>query len=246
MNEAINGGDAALKDSAYNKVDDFICKAFKWANSADPDALLFYNDFNHAAAYGWQQAKSDRVYELVKTLKEAGCPIHGVGFQMHIAYPWFGTNMLNGMRNNIQRYKDLGMYVHITELDIKCKPNSAGDGCETAWDDAGRATQAQLYQDLLAMCLEEPNCNSFTTWGFTDKYSWLFNGAEGLPFDSNYNKKDAYTKMLDKLNSYSSSATGNFVPWAAPTYSIGGIELSAAAVSVGVMSLATATVSFVM
>ena len=89
-----------MRNSVYNLVDDFICKSFKWANAADPDAQLFYNDFNHGPAASRYKAKSDAVYELVKELKEKDCPIHGVGFQMHIQND-FSDEMVEGFRSNI-------------------------------------------------------------------------------------------------------------------------------------------------
>ena len=55
VNEAmdVSSGTGVIRDSVYNKVDDYICKAFTWAREADPTALLFYNDFNHATVEGY-------------------------------------------------------------------------------------------------------------------------------------------------------------------------------------------------
>ena len=58
---------------------DYIDLAFQLAHEADPDALLFYNDYN-ADDMG---AKSNGVYALVKGMKERGIPIDGVGMQFH-------------------------------------------------------------------------------------------------------------------------------------------------------------------
>jgi endo-1,4-beta-xylanase len=33
--------------------------------------------------------------------------------------------------------------------------------------------QAQIYRAYLDACLVVANCNTFVTWGFTDKYSWI-------------------------------------------------------------------------
>ena len=57
---------------------EFIEKAFEFAHAADPDALLFYNDYNES-----NPVKRDKIYQLVKNLKEKGAPIHGVGLQAH-------------------------------------------------------------------------------------------------------------------------------------------------------------------
>ena len=80
INEAIDDKTKEIRDSVWNKVDDFICKSFKWAHEADPHAELFYNDYNHATVDMFWGKKADAVFELVKDLKQRNCQIHGVGF----------------------------------------------------------------------------------------------------------------------------------------------------------------------
>ena len=46
--------------------------------------------------------------------------------------------------------------------------------------------------NLLRVCLEEPNCYSFVTWGVTDKYSCFPAPENPLPFDKYMNKKISY------------------------------------------------------
>ena len=53
----------------------------------------------------------------------------------------------------------LGLQVHVTELDVKCP-----SGCDLA-------QQADVYRQLLRVCLAQPACTNFETWGFTDKYT---------------------------------------------------------------------------
>jgi endo-1,4-beta-xylanase len=59
----------------------YIEQAFEWARQADPNALLFYNDYNT----GDLGPKSDAVYAMVQDFKSSGAPIDGVGFEMHIS-----------------------------------------------------------------------------------------------------------------------------------------------------------------
>ena len=124
VNEAIDGSTGSIINSVWNKVDDFICKAFQWAHSADPDALLFYNDFNHSTMDSYWGRKATAVFNLIKDLKERGCPIHGVGFQLHQDVDF--EVYVEGMRQNLQRYYDIGVKVHFTEIDIKCRRDQSG------------------------------------------------------------------------------------------------------------------------
>jgi endo-1,4-beta-xylanase len=63
--------------------------------------------------------------------------------------------------------------------------------------------QAKLYGELMTMCVQQPRCKAFQTWGFTDKHSWIPGFFPGmgwaLPFDDTYQKKPAYTSISDAL-----------------------------------------------
>src|SRR4051812_27246852 len=57
---------------------EFIEAAFRYAHEADPSAKLYYNDYSSESA-----TKHRKIYKLVKSLKDHGVPIDGVGFQAH-------------------------------------------------------------------------------------------------------------------------------------------------------------------
>jgi endo-1,4-beta-xylanase len=83
VNEAISDKtDEYLRPSVWYRIcgEEFIAKAFEYAHAADPNALLFYNDYNEI-----NPVKREKIYRLVKSLKDAGVPIHGVGLQAHWA-----------------------------------------------------------------------------------------------------------------------------------------------------------------
>jgi endo-1,4-beta-xylanase len=79
VNEAIDDDDTKFyRDSPWYKIcgEEFIAKAFQYAHEADPDAILFYNDYNTESP-----GKRKRIFEIVKKLVDAKVPIHGVGLQ---------------------------------------------------------------------------------------------------------------------------------------------------------------------
>ena len=82
VNEAISddGRYILRQDSPWFKIlgEEFIEIAFRKAHEVDPDALLFYNDYNIERAY-----KRDRTIEMLKKMLDKGVPIHGVGIQGH-------------------------------------------------------------------------------------------------------------------------------------------------------------------
>lgn len=115
LNEAFEDDGSLRKDSVYGKVNDYACKSFQMAHQADPDVKLFYNDYGHYSMTGWGQKKSDAIFNLIKDMKARGCPIHGVGFQMHLDVT-FDDASNEGFKANLKRYEELNVDVHITEL----------------------------------------------------------------------------------------------------------------------------------
>jgi len=189
VNEAIET-DGSMRESFWYQTlgRDYIDNAFRWAREADPEALLIYNDFDSEGL----SKKSDAIYNLVKGMQERGVPIDGVGFQLHVKAADYAHP--DDIRKNIQRLGALGLEVHFTEIDVRVKLPA---------DAAKLKQQAQCYRDLMNICLSEPNCTSFVTWGFTDKYSWVYRFFPGfgdaLVFDKDYQAKPAYTGLQEIL-----------------------------------------------
>jgi uncharacterized protein (TIGR03437 family) len=203
VNEAVSDTQAAtgtaMKDSIwYNQPGigltgtGYVEQAFRWAHTADPNALLFYNDYNIEDS----GAKFNAVYAMVKDFVTRGVPINGVGIQMHIDTSGYPSTA--GLTKNIQQLTALGLQVHITEMDVRIPVDSSGNA--TA---ANLQTQAQTYQRILTICLQNPGCTAFQTWGFTDKHSWIPGSYPGfgaaLPFDANYQPKPAFNSMISAL-----------------------------------------------
>jgi len=190
VNEGIADNGDVLRDTFWRRRigDDYIDLAFQFAHEADPDALLFYNDYGGEGMGG----KSDKIYDYVKGMLERGIPVHGVGLQCHFQNTGFPAQ---GMDQNMKRLNELGLMAAITELDFRI---------EMPADDAELEQQRENYKNIMRVCLENPNCTSFLTWGFTDKYSWIpnfFNGyGAALPFDENYLPKPAYYGIREALD----------------------------------------------
>ena len=171
----------------------YIEQALRWAHDADPKALLFYNDYGAELT----NAKSDAIYAMVQDFRSRGVPIDGVGLQMHLTTK---TGSLGSIESNFRRLTSLGIQVQITELDVRIPVDSSGNA-----GGPDLATQAQIYHDIVALCLKFSRCTALQTWGFTDKYSWIpgnFPGTgAGLEFDADYQPKPAYNSMAATLKS---------------------------------------------
>jgi endo-1,4-beta-xylanase len=147
---------------------DYIAKAFQWAKTADPNAILIINEYS-AENLG---DKSDRLLALCNRLREQGVPIDGVGFQNH----WLDTRYepdFAGIRANFQRFADAGFQIYITELDIASTITQDPVGNPPTQQQLEQ--QARVFAELLQIALDQPACKSFLMWDFTDESSWLQN-----------------------------------------------------------------------
>ncbi|HEY4394430.1 MAG TPA: endo-1,4-beta-xylanase [Polyangia bacterium] len=190
VNEAFADGEGGglRGDSPFSALGPgFIEEAFRSAHEADPDAILFYNDYE---IEGPGAAKTEAVYRMVQQLKAAGAPIGGVGFQMHVdPRHWPAASAI---RQSFERFAALGLAVEITEMDVPVG--------EILGDRATKlARQSDLTHDIVAACVALPACSGVTFWGLTDRYSWLNDAHWGqlrgrqphrpLPFDADYQPK---------------------------------------------------------
>ncbi len=192
INEAVDDTSGRLRDTMWTpgRSDRIIRRAFRWARKADPNAILCYNDYNHADMEGWQRTKSNAVYELVRTLVRDGVPIDCVGFQFHLDHNFRQT----AVAENFRRYADLGLQVQVTELDVRLpEPITQAD----------LNAQASIYREVADLCLDAPNCTSLIMWGFTDRYSWVpwfFDGWDAATIMTRgYKKKPAFWALMDAL-----------------------------------------------
>ena len=188
VNEAFNDDGTRRQSVFQQKIgDSYIAEAFKAARATDPGAKLYINDYNIEGL----GAKSDAVYNLVKSFKAQGIPIDGVGMQSHLVL----GQVPSTMQQNIQRFAALGVDVAITELDIRMDLPRTSDK---------DTRQANDYSTVVKACLAVSRCVGITLWDYTDKYSWVpsvFSGeGAALPWDASLVKKPhVYNSIVSAL-----------------------------------------------
>jgi len=201
VNEPFNDDGTYRSDVWYNTLGtSYIANALTWAHAADPSAKLYINDYNIDGS----GAKADAMYNLAKSLKAAGVPLDGIGFQGHLAVQ-YGTP--SGMQANLQRFADLGLDVAITELDVRMVLPS---------DATKVAAQNTIYTNVVNACLAVSRCVGITIWDYTDKYSWIpsvFSGeGNALLYDSNLQPKADYTAVVAALGGTTTSPSPTTTP----------------------------------
>lgn len=168
VNEAIDDNDEILlRETRWKSCigNDYIDKAFIFAHEADPNALLFYNDYN-----GEVDAKREKIYNLVKGMISRGVPIHGIGLQGHydLHFP-----QLSDIRRTIEKIAELGIKIQITEMDISVFKFDDHSRNLTKPTPEMIKKQTELYEGIFAIFREYRDVISgVTLWGVTDAYTW--------------------------------------------------------------------------
>ena len=163
---------------------DYVEKAFRFAHEADPGARLVYNDNGIDLP---DHPHTVRLRALLSDLLKRGVPINAVGMQNHMSNKY----MANGFQvaETMRRFEALGLDVAVTEMDVR---NDNGLAGATELE-----TQRQTFEGAAWACRIEPRCLSFSTWGISDRYSWINPALTPLTFDANMNPKPAFYAVED-------------------------------------------------
>ena len=175
VNEAIaDGGNQPLRNSTFYQIcgdDEFIAKAFIYAREADPNALLFYNDYNEC-----QPQKRDRIYEMVKRLKSQGVPIDGIGMQAH--YNIYGPSE-DEMEAALKKYSEIVDHIHVTELDIRVNEQMGGqlnmdrNEGQVVTQEQKQMQEAQYDRFFRVLRRHKDKVDCVTFWNVSDRDSWV-------------------------------------------------------------------------
>ena len=171
--------------------EEIIADAFHWAHEADPTAELYLNDYNVESV----NDKSDAYYDLAQDLLEQEVPLHGFSAQTHLSIEY---GFPGDLQENLERFEALGLGTALTEVDVRMALPEGSEPTEEQLEQ-----QADYYVQTLEACLNVGSCESYTVWGFPDRYSWVpntFEGEDGATIMWNdYTPKPAYHALLDTL-----------------------------------------------
>lgn len=216
VNEAVNDDGSIRKSKYYNIIgEDYIQKAFEYAQKADPSAELYYNDYSLT-----MPAKRDGVIRLVKDLMSKGVKIDGIGMQAHYD---LNSPDIDEFEKSIIMFAELGVKVMITEMDISVLPSPYNfTGAEISKNfelqaklnpyteslpDSMQDKLADRYAEFFKVIIRHSDkISRLTFWGVSDKNSWKNNfPVRGrtdytLIFDRQYQPKPAYFAIRELLS----------------------------------------------
>lgn len=212
VNEAVDE-DGNLRQSPWLKIigEDYIARAFQFAQEADPNAELYYIDFSIE-----NEPKRNGALKLIRKLKEQGVKLTGVCLQGHYLLDWPTPQQLD---ETIAAFADTGVKVHIAELDIDVLPKAIeGTSAEVTLRAASRP-ELNPYKNQLPDSMQQKLAERYaelfrvfhkhrdtiervTFWGVTDKDSWKndwpVKGRTNYPllFDRKGQPKPAFDAVL--------------------------------------------------
>ncbi len=213
VNEAITDNGQMRETKWYNIIGpEYIQLAFEFAREADPNAELYYNDYNE-----WIPEKRDGIYNMLNELINKGVKIDGVGLQAHVN---MNSPTVDLMEEAIIKYSSLGLKIMITEMDITVIPwpteqttadislnfelaaeyNPYPENLPDSVSDALNNRYAGFFELFLK---HHDKIDRVTLWGVHDAQSWRnywpIRGRKDYPllFDRAYQPKDAVNRIIE-------------------------------------------------
>ncbi len=199
VNETVDDNGVDLRRSIWTRnlgVDEHMVLAFQHAKEADPNAVLFINDYHLEN----NPTKRATFMRTVERLLKAGAPIGGIGTQSHLDLDFTHRGMC---REAMRDLASFGLPIHVSELDISL-------GAEPHFSRLPdlRRYQADLTRELAEsyMALPREQRFAFTVWGLRDQDSWLRGASgqrpkdQGLPFDDAGQPKPMFQALAEVLS----------------------------------------------
>jgi endo-1,4-beta-xylanase len=167
---------------------DYVPLAFQYAHEADPDALLFYNDYETQSP-----TKRALILEMIATLRKKGVTIHGIGHQAHYSVDRPPAKELEA---TLRAIAAAGLRNHVTELDLSLRPRAGADVPPLTAELTAR--QAARWAEFFRMFRRNRDqIDAVLTWGVNNQDSWLRPPDQPLLF-SDHRPTAAFWAVVDE------------------------------------------------
>lgn len=190
VNEPVEPQDDAdgLRRSAFHAAfgPDYVRRALDSARELAPHARLLINEYGLEHPIAEEERRRARLLRLIDDLKRRNAPLDGIGIQGHLRLDRGAIDQTR-LARFLQDIADRGLVVFVTELDVR----EADFDLPIERRDAAVAATVRAFLDV---ALAQRAVQAVTTWGLSDRYSWLnedgeigtrhAGGNRGLPLDA--------------------------------------------------------------
>ncbi len=132
--------------------DDIRTQMILWCKKANPDAILYVNDYAIMTRH-----HLDRYEKHIEQLLQAGTPLGGIGIQSHFKYPEDEPVNINKVKHVLDRLARFNLPIKITEFDINTDEEEL---------------KAKGLVDFYTTCFAHPAVNGILMWGFWERIHW--------------------------------------------------------------------------
>ena len=215
VNEAIDVGHRmdGLRENVFLQAfgPDYISRALQQARTFAPKGQLLINEYGLEYDNTEERDRRYLLLKLLERLKQTKTPLDGLGLQSHLDLTQ-RTRFGDGDRASSSEKSRIWVSRSPSPSSTSKKPTTSRPVADR---DRMVADETRRYLDIV---LNQPNVLGVTTWGLSDRHSWLqvtpqdyarFPGAwtdgngpglnRGLPFDSSMQPKPMYYAIRDAL-----------------------------------------------
>ena len=207
VNEPVNPADGRadnLRTAVFLRLvgPEYLGLAYAAAREADPRAHLVLNEYDVEYDTPGMDRKRGAVLDVLDMMRKRSIPLDALGVQAHLAvnrYPFSERKL----RDFLAAVAAMGLEIQITELD-----------CDDALAPPDIAIRDRLvadeYRRFLDVALDEAAVTMVTTWGLSDRYSWIVRHETNpeaqrrdgmterpLPYDCNLRRKPAWHAIAE-------------------------------------------------
>lgn len=169
VNEPIDTGfrDDGLRPGVLMETfgEDYIAMALHSARAASLSANLLINEYGLEYDLAVEHDRRYHLLKLLERLKRNEVPLDGIGLQAHLDLRK-GVVSQSAIAGFLKEVENLGLFIFVTELDVM----ESAYYSSVADRDAQIAGEVSRYLDVVC---EFPDIRGVSTWGLTDRYSWL-------------------------------------------------------------------------
>lgn len=144
---------------------DITPQMFQWVREADPNAVLYLNDYDILTG-----ARLDDYLRQIRSLLDQGVPVGGIGVQGHLHAETFDPKALH---NALRKLSEFKRPIRVTEFNLPGQRSRYYKDRSLRLTDAEEAEKARQIADYYRICFSYPQVEGMLMWGFWEGANWI-------------------------------------------------------------------------